>query len=297
VKNVRKALHLFWPLVLGSLLVAVRSRRNRTPTVRQDSDVKPNYSSYPYTFLTSSLTTNDSPKPEVSGTPWWKGLPEAGCLVVALGLSVITAWQARAASHAAQKANDATQNTTEKIIRQLEILQRPWVSINADILSPLTFNSNGTAQVTLQFAIRNVGSTPAKGLSVEPKMFVASFGEQDPVMVRSRVCEENRTRGTATYGTLFPTVELTKSMTFHVDAKEITGESNRAGSFSPALVVCASYTSTFDDSSRYTTGIIYYLHRIDPAHPGTFVRMTNGMNIPRELLALNYDPIGETVAN
>jgi len=298
VKNDRNPLPLFWPLVFGSLLVAVASRRNRIPSPRQDSDVKPDHNSHPIAMVPSNSTTTDALRPyEISPTPWWKGLPEAGLLVVALGLCIVTVWQSRAAAHTVQKATDATQSTAEKIIHQLELSQRPWVSISADILSSLTFNSNGAAQVTVQLAIRNVGSTPAKGLSVEPKMFIASFGEQDPVMVRSRVCEENRMRGTGTYGTLFPTVELTKSLTFHVDAKEILKESNRTGSFSPAFVVCASYRSTFDDSSRYTTGIIYYLRRIDPAHPGTYFRMTNGTDIPRELLALDYDPIGETVAN
>jgi hypothetical protein len=92
-------------------------------------------------------------------------------------------------------------------------------------------------------------------------------------------------------------MELTRAVTFHVDAKEIIKESNRTGTFTPALVVCASYRSTFDDRSRYTTAVIYYLRRIDPAHPGAYIRMTNGIDIPRDLLALRYDPIGETIAD
>jgi hypothetical protein len=120
----------------------------------------------------------------------------------------------------------------------------------------------------------------SEGLSVEPKMFIASLGEQDPVMVRSRVCEENRARGAGKDGTLFPTVELMKSVTLHTDANEIIKETNRTGSFSPAFVVCASYKSTFDDRSRYNTGIMYYLRRIDPAHPGIYFRMTNGCRSP-----------------
>jgi hypothetical protein len=284
LKSDNKTELLWWPLLLGSLLVALTNGGNRIPT-RQDSGERPNV---------------DTPKILIvpsTPTPWWKGLPEAACLLLAFGLLIVTVWQSRVASHSVQKMLDATQGTTENLGHQLELSQRPWVSINAIILTPLTFNDDGAAQVTLQFAIRNVGNTPAKSLSVEPKMFIASFGEQDPVMERSRVCEENRLRGVGTDGTLFPTMELTRAVTFHVDAKEIIKESNRTGTFTPALVVCASYRSTFDDRSRYTTAVIYYLRRIDPAHPGAYIRMTNGIDIPRDLLALRYDPIGETIAD
>jgi hypothetical protein len=295
-----KAIRFVLPLILGSLLVAITSGNNRMRTSdrRQDSHKNQDFNLQPFPIVVSSSAANDPPREFREGsTSWWKGLLEGSCLVLALGFSMIAVWQSRAASHAIQKAADATQSTTQAIAGQLELSQRPWVSMNAIIVSPLTYDSEGAAEVTLKLAIRNVGSTPAKGLSVEPKMFIASLGEQDPVMVRSRVCEENRARGAGKDGTLFPTVELTKSVTLHTDAKEIIKESNRTGSFSPAFVVCASYRSTFDDRSRYTTGIIYYLRRIDPAHPGIYFRMTNGVQVSRDLLALNYDPIGETVAN
>jgi hypothetical protein len=86
-------------------------------------------------------------------------------------------------------------------------------------------------------------------------------------------------------------------MTFLGDAKDILKESNRTGSFSPVVIVCASYRSTFDDSARYTTGVIYYLRRIDPSHPGLYLRMKDGLAVPRELLVLKYDPIGAIAAN
>jgi hypothetical protein len=294
-----KATRFVWPLILGSLLVAVTSGKNRMRTSdrRQDAHKGQESTFQPFPHVSPRSATTDPPTDFREGsTSWWKGLLVGSCAVLALGLLMI-AWQSRAASYAIQKAADATQNSTQAIARQLELSQRPWVSINATVVSPLTYDSEGAAEVTLKLAIRNVGSTPAKGLSVEPKMFIAALGEQDPLMVRSRVCEENRTRGLGKDGTLFPTAELTKSLTFRTDAKEILKESNRTGSFSPAFVICASYRSTFDDRSRYTTGIIYYLRRIDPARPGLYVRMTNGIEIPRDLLTLNYDPVGETVAN
>jgi hypothetical protein len=296
LKNEKKTALVLGPLILGSLLVAGSSKRNRIPG-RQDSEPQLNYNPQ-IPLLTSSSTATDSRETyETPATRRWKGLPETILLVVAFGLLLLSLWQSRTASRSIQKAAAAMQSTTETMTRQLELSERPWVSINASVVTPLTYNSEGVAQVTLQLAIRNVGSTPAKGLSLEPKMFIASLGDQDPVMVRSSVCDENRRLGIATDGTLFPTMELTRFVTFHADAKELVKESKRTGSFSPALVACASYRSTFDDRSRYTTGVIYYLRRIDPARPGMYLGMTNGMQVPRDLLVLKYDPIGETVAN
>jgi hypothetical protein len=63
------------------------------------------------------------------------------------------------------------------------------------------------------------------------------------------------------------------------------------------VIVCASYRSTFDDSARYTTGVIYYLRRIDPGHPGAYLRMKDRIEVPRDLLVLKYDPIGAIAAN
>jgi hypothetical protein len=63
------------------------------------------------------------------------------------------------------------------------------------------------------------------------------------------------------------------------------------------VIVCASYRSTFDDRARYTTGVIYYLRRIDPSHPGLYLRMKDRVEVPRQLLVLKYDPIGAIAAN
>jgi hypothetical protein len=238
--------------------------------------------------------TVDYRRPAVSR---WKGLLQSGAVAVAVGLVIVSLSQSRATSRATQQASSAAESTAETTARQLELSQRPWISIDTSIESPLTFTSQGAAQVSVKFVIRNVGSTPAKGLSVQPKLSIASRGEQDPVIERSKVCEENRMREAGSDGTLFPKGELTKSVTFLADAWDIVKESNRTGSFSPVIIVCASYRSTFDDSARYTTGVIYYLRRMDPSHPGVYLRMKDRVEVPRELLTLEYDPIGAIAAN
>jgi hypothetical protein len=237
-----------------------------------------------------SQATREFPYP---ATPWWKGPIEAGGVLLGLALLILNLFQSRAT----QQAANAARSTADETARQLELSQRPWISIDTSIASPLTFTPGGTAQVTLKFAVRNSGSTPAKGLSVQPEMYIPSRDNQDPVMERSKLCEQNRTRAAGADGILFPKSEFTKFVTFYGDAKEIVKESNRTGSFSPAVIVCANYRSTFDDRPRYTTGIIYYLRRIDKSQPGIYSRMKNGVEVPQEALALIYDPIGAIAAD
>jgi hypothetical protein len=300
LKNHRRASTLIWPLVVVfTLFVLVSAEGNRTGKMdRRKSAEDGNPQPIPPVFPNPEII--DVPAPAEyhhPAAPWRKGLLQTGAVVIALGLLIVTWSQSRATSRAIQQAFSAAKSTAEATARQLELAQRPWISIDTFIESPLTFTPEGSAKVSVNFVIRNVGNTPAKALSVEPKISIASQGEQDPVVQRSKVCEENRNQGAGADGTLFPKVEFTKSVTFLGDAKDIVKESQRTGSFSPVVIVCASYQSTFDDSARYTTGVIYYLRRIDPSHPGVYLRMIDGEEVPRQLLVLNYDPIGAVATN
>jgi hypothetical protein len=302
LENHKKVSAPFWPIIAAfALLVVVTSEANRTVKPgRQKSADEEQPIPQPIPLVISNSTAMDTPaigESHHAARPGWKGLLQTGAVAIVLGLLIVNLSQSRATSRASQQASTAAKSTAEATARQLELSQRPWISIDTSVESPLTFTSEGAAQVSVKFVIRNVGGTPAKGLSVQPKIVIASQGEQDPVMQRSKICEENRMREAGADGTLFPKVELTKSVTFLADPWDIVKESNRTGSFSPVVIVCASYRSTFDDSARYTTGVIYYLRRIDPSHPGTYLRMKDRVGVPRELLALKYDPIGAIAAN
>lgn len=303
MKNSRSASTIIWPLVAAfTLLVFVTAEGQRSGKARRrkNADEEQDRNPQPTALVVSNSTVMDgqaTAEYHHPAAPWWKGMLQTGAVAIALGLLLVNLSQSRATSRATQQASSAAKSTAEATARQLELSQRPWVSIDTFIESPLTFTPEGSAQVSVKFVVRNVGITPAKGLSVQPEISIASLDEQDPVMQRSKVCEENRTRGAGADGTLFPKVEFTKFVTFFGDAKDIVKESNRTGSFSPAVIVCASYRSTFDDRSQYTTGIIYFLGRIDPSHPEIYSRMKNGIMVPREFLVLNYDPRGAIAAN
>jgi hypothetical protein len=303
LKNDKRAPAVIWPIVAAlSLLVIVTSEASRTakPRRRTIADEEQDPVPQPTSLVISNPTIIDTQATVAYRRPApfrWKGLLQTGAVVIVVGLVIANLSQSRATSRATQQASSAAKSTAEATARQLELSQRPWISIDTSIESPLTFTSAGSAQVSVKFVIRNMGSTPAKGLSVEPKLSIASHGDHDPVMERSKVCEENRMRESGSDGTLFPKGELTKSVTFLADAWDIVKETSRTGSFSPVVIVCASYRSTFDDSARYTTGVIYFLRRIDPGHPGAYLRMKDRVDVPRELLMLEYDPIGAIAAN
>lgn len=304
MKNDKRAPAVIWPIVAAlSLLVIVTSEATRTAKPRrrtiaeeeeQDPVPQPTSLVLSHPTIIDAQATVDYRRPAAFR---WKGLLQTGAVVIVVGLVIANLSQSRATSRATQQASSAAKSTAEATARQLELSQRPWISIDASIQSPLTFTAEGAARVSVKFVIRNMGSTPAKALSVEPKLSIASHGEHDPVMERSKVCEENRMRESGSDGTLFPKGELTKSVTFLADAWDIVKETSRTGSFSPVVIVCASYRSTFDDSARYTTGVIYFLRRIDPGHPGAYLRMKDRVEVPRELLMLEYDPIGAIAAN
>jgi hypothetical protein len=304
VTNDDKALKVVLPLVVASSLVLVlasRDRRAARPNPRQSApdEAEPTVQPVAVTIPHLSVPQSQSEGREYQylTSPWRRGWLEACGVVMALGLLSVNLLQSRATSQSTQQAANAAKRTAEATARQLELAQRPWISIDTSVVSPLTFDQDGDAQVMVNFVIRNLGDSPAKDLSVEPEMYVASGGEKDPQMERSKVCEENRMRGSGMDGMLFPKSEITKSMIFHADAKDIVQESNRTGGFLPAVIVCASYGSTFDNSSRYTTGIIYLLHKIEPDHPGSYSRMKSGVEVPKELLALTYDPLEAIAAN
>ena len=129
--------------------------------------------------------------------PLVEGSLQICAAAIAVGLLIFNLSASHATSRATQQVSSAAKSTAEATARQLELSQRPWISIDTSIGSPLTFTSEGAAQVSVKFVIRNVGGTPAKGLSVDPELSIASQGEQDPVMERSKVCEriEREKRG------------------------------------------------------------------------------------------------------
>ena len=68
--------------------------------------------------------------------------------------------------------------------KELELSQRPWVSLeNFSIASPLTFDRNG-ARVTIGWEVKNTGHSPAiRGFSQQD--FFLQFGEvPSPVKTR-----------------------------------------------------------------------------------------------------------------
>ncbi len=84
-----------------------------------------------------------------------------------------------------------------------EAAQRPWVAVEMSIMSDLTYNESGDAEITIRFTMRNVGHSPAVDVLVIPTLFMGS--SERARAEREKSCEGLRKRPPADMGqTLFP---------------------------------------------------------------------------------------------
>jgi hypothetical protein len=73
---------------------------------------------------------------------------------------------------AAKGAAEAAKSAADTSAKQLEMAERPWLSIvNARVVSPLAWGQNGL-QATVQFDVKNTGPTPAPMLMPVAELFV-----------------------------------------------------------------------------------------------------------------------------
>lgn len=232
----------------------------------------------PATVSEDPPTPNDSPTPDKrtgDTTPSWKKCVEISAVFIALGLLAVNFFQMRATNRAADAAKLAAETAT----KDLELSQRPWVSLdNFTIESPLKFDSSGSATIIFGFEVKNTGRSPAiRGFWQED--FFLQFGERpSPVKKRDDACNF------AVYGstkvtdpriaeTWFPGNGLPRRIGVAISAediakalqipKQVFPAAPHAKEFDyiyPDLVVCVAYRAAFTDT-QYHTGYILELMR------------------------------------
>jgi hypothetical protein len=70
----------------------------------------------------------------------------------------------------ADRSADAAEATSKIAAQQLEVADRPWVSIDMNLVGPLTFDENG-ANVKTLMTMKNSGHSPATGLWSKANFF------------------------------------------------------------------------------------------------------------------------------
>lgn len=259
--------------------------------------------------MNSSVLPNVPPLPsEYRGpdrrkddTPRWKKRLEIGAfigglvlLAVNIGLFIVNIYQMQ-----------VTRDSVVIALNEMEISERPWVSLeNFSMDSPLTFDSTG-AHVTISYDIKNTGHSPAIRGFWQQELFLQFEEVPSPVRKRADACKDAASRSTKIADpriseTWFPgdsirreveeaisTGDIAKAVQVQKLApksQEIVADSNY---LYPELVVCLAYRAAFTNT-QYHTGYILMLGRINPKTP--YIPPLKSGEIPASELKLMISP-------
>jgi hypothetical protein len=143
--------------------------------------------------------------------------------------------------------------------RQFEAANRPWLSLNAELTSGLTF-SNDTAYLDVQFTIANVSDAVATDVRIEGQVVFFPIGESsfvEPFRVQSElrktIAEQQRIP-------MFPTVIFPRDSDHRDNGygfPTLPAEATKPGGFvSLILIAVIEYSGAIDPAKRYQTGIL-----------------------------------------
>ncbi len=156
----------------------------------------------------------------------------------------------------------------ETMNRQLELAERPWMSADVSIISPLEFDENG-ANITLRFQFKNGGHSPA----VRTQFGVEFFSiVGNPQAEREKLCQQVGGQSALASNaplldTFFPGDQLPQDIQISLTRQGMQTTAKEMGGFIyPEIIACIAYRPTFADA-QYHTGLIFDLLRYDPAHP------------------------------
>jgi hypothetical protein len=98
---------------------------------------------------------------------------------------------------ATNKAANAAKSAADTAANQLELFDRPWVTIDASIASPLTYD--GTAvRIAFSFTPKNIGQSPAQNVLIVPELIPVFMGD-DVRKEQQRICD-----GAGQINSMFP---------------------------------------------------------------------------------------------
>lgn len=174
-----------------------------------------------------------------------------------------------------------TRISTEAVKKQFELSERPWVSVDLVAIRPLVFEGDSIASVWVQFAMKNLGHSPAhsaqlrfqvvevpdrsKGYTVQNDLCVSTFSNHESVGTRHAIMP----------GEQVMQLEQLKAIVPFARKKDpqIPGRSL----LSVAIVGCVEYEFTFAEGF-HQTGFFFDLVKLDPDEPQVwyFIELPEG---------------------
>jgi hypothetical protein len=88
---------------------------------------------------------------------------------------------------------DTAHDQTLIMQRQLEAIDRPWISLDVKVTSPLTYDKNKGVQITFTFVPKNIGRSPGQNIWIDPRLTSALMGD-DLRPMQKRICEAAATK-------------------------------------------------------------------------------------------------------
>ncbi len=223
-------------------------------------------------------------------------------ILTSVALVIVGFVQAIGTIHAA----DAAKSAAATAAKELELSQRPWITVEPQILSSLKFGADG-ARITIRLYIANTGHTPAVNVpDTMPEIYASFLTVPDPRQQRRDLCDQQRSQATNSHNwsflqTIIPgsaprdfnlllSKDSIRTAAFDTP-KKLFGSNAPTGHFEIEMAECVIYSSSFS-SEEYAAAYVFDLERRikEPPYENT-VFSTEMTEIPASDLIIRYDPI------
>jgi hypothetical protein len=163
--------------------------------------------------------------------------------------------------------------------QQMEVANRPWLSAEVQILSPLLFDKNGDGRMTVSYVIENSGHSPAMKVFDRIRFIPAGLKRDqteggksfDPILEIDRICAEidEGARNPITTGyTMFPNKPSNRIQTLELHAQDIKEAISymKIDQIVPMIVGCVDYGFSFE-KGRHQSQFGFIVSQFDSATP------------------------------
>jgi hypothetical protein len=252
--------------ILG-ILTRIKNQPNPKPSERNTEQQNPSSQSSPIIITYSPPPPTDE---EIAEKKYRERRDKTKYRIEKWGLFVLSiytaftgfmAWQMKESTKAAARAANAAQ-------KQLEMSERPWITVALSVNGPLQFDSRGWATVHVQSVMKNVGHSVATHITLYPSIDMGTEHLLKIIGKQSYNCEfmrNNIDNSGVNVITLFPEESHIDNFAFQLTKEDIDkaarGPDNNLTRI--AIYGCADYGMAFT-SENHQTGFYYELERINP---------------------------------
>jgi hypothetical protein len=181
--------------------------------------------------------------------------------------------------------------------KQLEIEQRPWISVDAEIHEGLTWK-DGVPKLVIHLTIKNLGKSPAIGLYIVQRMSLAGMGGdiqrgniQDELSADALITQRGKNENALYHGSE-PYMAIYHADLPQEDAAQFRLRRDPLKTCSMGFVGCVDYFSPFDEARHFQTGFWFHLFLSGPKGTLANPYFEIDKDVPVEQLALARAPFG-----